>query len=56
MPAGIGAAPLLKTVTTTGAAAPGKAAFGMFGSMYGSWKKPFVMTVWIWLLKPCMML
>jgi hypothetical protein len=36
VPAAIGVAPLLKIVTTTGAAAPGKAALGMFGSMYGS--------------------
>jgi hypothetical protein len=48
VPAAIGVAPRLKTVTITGTGVPGNAALGMFGSMYGIWKKPFWTMVCAW--------
>src|SRR5688500_20250246 len=48
VPAAIGVAPRLKTVTLTGTAVPGNAALGMFGSMYGIWKKPSWAMVCAW--------
>src|SRR6059036_1864154 len=56
VPAAIGVAPRLKMVTLTGSAAPGNAALGIVGSMYGSWKKPFVTAACVRRRKPSRML